>query len=143
MSTASEQAQRFAATLGNVQTAGTLPPILDLETTGGLSAGDLVTWAQVFTETLRTITGRTPMVYTYVSFWNVQMAGTQAFTRTYRVKPADALQTLAHGFDTQRDEFVNVRLKLNAEARDVSVSDWLVPGADSRLPDEAENFVLK
>ena len=82
MSTASEQAQRFAATLGNVQTAGTLPPILDLETTGGLSAGDLVTWAQIFTETLRATTGRTPVVYTYVSFWNVQMAGTQAFTRS-------------------------------------------------------------
>lgn len=80
--TASDQANYFAAVLGDVRTPATLPPILDLETTGGLSAGQLVTWAQIFTETLRSATGRTPVIYTYRSFWNVQMAGTSAFLRS-------------------------------------------------------------
>lgn len=81
MSSAVSQARYFASVIGDVRTSGTLPPILDLETTGGLSAGQLVTWAQVFTETVRELTGRTPVVYTYVSFWSSHMAGTNAFTR--------------------------------------------------------------
>lgn len=99
MSTAADQAQRFAVvlgeSLGGVQTAATLPPILDLETTGGLSSAQLVTWAQLFTETLRTATGRTPVIYTYISFWNVQMGGSRAFSQfplwlaAYRSTPPD------------------------------------------------------
>ena len=93
LSTASDQAAYFAAVLGDVRTPATLPPILDLETTGGLTPGQLVTWAQVFTETLRTATGRVPVVYTYPSFWTVQMGGSSAFLRsplwlaTYRPNP--------------------------------------------------------
>ncbi|MEO7746119.1 MAG: GH25 family lysozyme [Actinomycetota bacterium] len=82
LSTASDQATYFAAALGDVRTPATLPPILDLETTGGLTPGQLVTWAQLFTETLRTITGRVPVVYTYPSFWTVQMGGSSAFGRS-------------------------------------------------------------
>jgi GH25 family lysozyme M1 (1,4-beta-N-acetylmuramidase) len=81
MSSAVSQARHFAAVIGDVRRPGTMPPILDLETTGGLSAGQLVTWAQVFTETLRELTGRAPVVYTYVNFWSSRMAGTAAFTR--------------------------------------------------------------
>lgn len=81
MSSAVSQARHFAAVIGDVRQRGTMPPILDLETTGGLGAGSLVTWAQVFTETVRQLTGRTPVVYTYVSFWSSHMAGTNAFTR--------------------------------------------------------------
>jgi GH25 family lysozyme M1 (1,4-beta-N-acetylmuramidase) len=81
MSSAVSQARHFAAVVGDVRRPGTMPPILDLETTGGLSAGQLVTWAQVFTETMRELTGRAPVVYTYVNFWSTRMAGTAAFTR--------------------------------------------------------------
>ena len=93
LSTASDQAAYFAAVLGDVRTPATLPPILDLETTGGLTPGQLVTWAQIFTETLRTATGRVPVVYTYPSFWRVQMGDSRAFLRsplwlaTYRPTP--------------------------------------------------------
>jgi GH25 family lysozyme M1 (1,4-beta-N-acetylmuramidase) len=80
-SSAVDQARHFASVLGDVRRPGTMPPILDLETTGGLTAGQLVTWAQVFTETLRELTGRAPVVYTYVNFWSSRMAGTAAFTR--------------------------------------------------------------
>jgi GH25 family lysozyme M1 (1,4-beta-N-acetylmuramidase) len=81
MSSAASQARHFAAVIGDVRRPGTMPPILDLESTGGLSAGQLVTWTQVFTETLRELTGRAPVVYTYVNFWSSRMAGTAAFTR--------------------------------------------------------------
>jgi GH25 family lysozyme M1 (1,4-beta-N-acetylmuramidase) len=81
MSSAVTQARYFASVIGDVRRPGTMPPILDLETTGGLNAGQLVTWAQVFTETLRELTGRDPVVYTYINFWSARMAGTAAFTR--------------------------------------------------------------
>ena len=81
ISTASTQATYFAATIGNVRTIGTLPPILDLEMSGGLSSADLVTWAQLFLETVRAQTGRTPIVYSYPYFWSSTLAGTTAFGR--------------------------------------------------------------
>lgn len=81
ISTATTQAQYFAATLGNVAKVGTLPPILDLEESGGLAPGDLITWAQTFLETVRGLTGRTPIVYSYPYFWSSAMAGSTAFSR--------------------------------------------------------------
>lgn len=81
ISTAATQAQHFAATLGNVASVGTLPPILDLEESGGLAPGDLITWAQTFLETVRGLTGRTPVVYSYPYFWSSAMAGSTAFSR--------------------------------------------------------------
>lgn len=81
ISTATAQAKYFASVLGNVRTAGTLPPILDLEVTGGLGPGDLLTWTQQFLETVRTATGRTPIVYSYPYFWSSAMAATPALGR--------------------------------------------------------------
>ena len=81
ISTAADQAHYFARALGNVRTAGTLPPILDLEVTGGLGPGDLLTWTQLFLETLRAATGRTPLVYSYPYFWSSAMAATPALGR--------------------------------------------------------------
>lgn len=79
--TANNQAAYFAKLLGDVNTAATLPPVLDLETTGGLPRGDLVTWAQTFLYRMRAITGRTPMLYTYPSFWTDVLADPSAFSR--------------------------------------------------------------
>ena len=81
LSTATAQARVLVAALGDVHRAGTLPPVLDLETTGGLVPRDLVAWAQTFLETVRSLTGRTPIVYTYRYFWTSSMAGSTAFTR--------------------------------------------------------------
>lgn len=81
ISTAVTQARHFAATLGNVASVGTMPPILDLEESGGLAPGDLITWAQTFLETVRSLTGRTPVVYSYPYFWSSAMAGSTAFGR--------------------------------------------------------------
>jgi GH25 family lysozyme M1 (1,4-beta-N-acetylmuramidase) len=81
VSTAEAQASYFAKKIGNVNTPDTLPPVLDLEVTGGLPQADLVTWAQVFLYRLRSLTGRTPMLYTYPSFWTDVLADPTAFAR--------------------------------------------------------------
>ncbi|HVT20317.1 MAG TPA: GH25 family lysozyme, partial [Mycobacteriales bacterium] len=78
---AKAQADYFAHLIGDVNTPATLPPALDLEVTGGLPRADLVTWAQIFLYRLRTVTGRTPMLYTYPSFWTDVLADPSAFSR--------------------------------------------------------------
>ncbi|MGN6473103.1 MAG: glycoside hydrolase family 25 protein, partial [Mycobacteriales bacterium] len=80
-STANAQASYFANLIGDVNSAATLPPVLDLEVTGGLPRADLVTWAQIFLYRLRALTGRTPMLYTYPSFWTDVLADPGAFSR--------------------------------------------------------------
>ncbi len=79
--TARAQANFFAQTIGPVNVAGTLPPALDLEVTGGLNPGQLVTWAQDFLLEMRTLTGRTPMLYTYPSFWTNDINDPSALAR--------------------------------------------------------------
>jgi GH25 family lysozyme M1 (1,4-beta-N-acetylmuramidase) len=77
---ASAQAQAFANTIGPQQVAGTLPPILDLEESGGLSPAALVGWTHDFLTALQSATGRTPMIYTYPSFWRNAMGSSADFT---------------------------------------------------------------
>jgi GH25 family lysozyme M1 (1,4-beta-N-acetylmuramidase) len=81
MSTATQQADRFAAVVGSMRYSGTLPPILDLEENGGLSAASLITWTQTFLDEVQRKTGRTPAVYTYRFFWSESMASTSALRR--------------------------------------------------------------
>jgi lysozyme len=81
VSTATAQAKAFAGQVGTVTSAKTLPPALDLEVTGGLSSAQLVTWAQTFLLEMRTLTGRTPMLYTYPFFWADEVNDPTAFRR--------------------------------------------------------------
>jgi GH25 family lysozyme M1 (1,4-beta-N-acetylmuramidase)/5-hydroxyisourate hydrolase-like protein (transthyretin family) len=81
VSSAFAQARFFANVVGSVDTRHTLPPALDLESTGGLNRPQLVTWAQDFMLKLRSITGRTPMLYTYPSFWTGDLADPTAVAR--------------------------------------------------------------
>lgn len=80
-SSARVQAQDFAATLGDVNTAKTLPPALDLEVTGGLGRAQLINWAQDFLLDVRQLTGRTPLLYTYPNFWSSTLNDPAAFQR--------------------------------------------------------------
>jgi GH25 family lysozyme M1 (1,4-beta-N-acetylmuramidase) len=75
------QAQFFAQTIGPVTTKKTLPPALDLEVTGGLNRGQLITWAQDFLLEMRELTGRTPMIYSYPSFWANDLGDPSALAR--------------------------------------------------------------
>src|SRR4051812_11517260 len=80
--TAAAQAKYYVNRLGgSARTARTLPPALDLEMTGGLSRGALVTWAQTFLLTVRRLTSRTPMLYTYPSFWTSAIGDPVALSR--------------------------------------------------------------
>ena len=81
VSTATAQARVLVSALGPQRMAGTLPPVLDLEDNGGLAPRDLVTWTQQFLETVRSLTGRTPILYSYPYFWSSSMAGSTAFSR--------------------------------------------------------------
>ncbi|HTW21119.1 MAG TPA: GH25 family lysozyme, partial [Mycobacteriales bacterium] len=81
VASAKAQAALFAKTIGPVTTADTLPPALDLEVTGGLNRGQLVTWALDFLLDMRSLTGRTPMLYTYPSFWTNDLGDPTALAR--------------------------------------------------------------
>lgn len=74
------QARLFVSVAGTSRAAGDLPPVLDLEQSGGLTPSQLSTWTSQFLVETRRLTGRTPIVYTYPSFWRSAMAGTRAFT---------------------------------------------------------------
>ena len=77
---AAAQARYFAAVIGDQSQPLTLPPTLDLEESGGLSPAALTAWARTFLTTLQSLTGRTPIIYTYPYFWRTAMAGSTAFT---------------------------------------------------------------
>lgn len=79
LSTAASDARRFAAQIGSVKQAGYLPPVLDLEVTGGLSAANITAWARSFLSTLRAATGRVPMVYSGGWFWRGYMGNPGGF----------------------------------------------------------------
>gem|GEM_PF-2975095 len=81
ISTAVDQARHFLAVAGNVNTPGQLAPVLDLETTGGLNPTDLTAWAQAFLREVESQTGRTPILYTFRSFWTDKIANTQALAK--------------------------------------------------------------
>ncbi|MBV9872848.1 MAG: fibronectin type III domain-containing protein [Frankiaceae bacterium] len=81
VASARSQARYFARVVGPVTTKSTLPPALDLEVDGGLNPPQLVTWAQAFLLQLRKMTNRTPMLYTYPSFWTTNLADPKAFAR--------------------------------------------------------------
>jgi len=76
---ADAQARHLVAVAGTTRHAGELPLVLDLESSGGLTPAQLISWAHTFLTTVQRITGRTPMVYSYPSFWKTAMAGTRAF----------------------------------------------------------------
>ncbi|GAA1888332.1 glycoside hydrolase family 25 protein [Williamsia serinedens] len=78
---AAPQAAFFAAVTLGQNGWGDLPPVLDLERTGGLAPGALIAWTQQYLDTVSALTGRTPIIYTYPTFWRTAMANTSQFTR--------------------------------------------------------------
>jgi hypothetical protein len=65
---------------GKLGAPGDLPPVLDLEVTGGLRPADLIAWAKAFLAEAKRLTGRVPMIYTSPGFWKSSMANSTAFT---------------------------------------------------------------
>ena len=61
--------------------SGDLIPVLDFETSNGLSAAALTTWAQTWLEYVSGATGVRPIIYTTPTFWTNSMANTDWFAR--------------------------------------------------------------
>lgn len=76
---AKQQAASFASQIALVPTQ-TLPPVLDIEVDEGLSAKQLEEWIDTFMTEVKSLTGRTPMLYTYKYFWMGQMGNTTRFS---------------------------------------------------------------
>ncbi|SNQ50978.1 Lysozyme M1 (1,4-beta-N-acetylmuramidase) [Frankia canadensis] len=81
ISTAVDQARHFIAVTGLTRTAGHLAPALDLEDNGGLDPATLAAWTRAFLEEVESETGRTPILYTYRSFWTDRMADSHDFAK--------------------------------------------------------------
>lgn len=73
------QAQHYANQYNQVSDHS-LPPVLDLEVAEGKNPQQLADWTRAFMSELESLTGRTPMMYTYRYFWVEQMANTQEFS---------------------------------------------------------------
>src|SRR6476660_239633 len=73
------EANHFLAVAGSFNTAGKLPPVLDLETSGGLGVSALVSWTKTWLTTVQNATGRVPIIYTGPSFWQTSMGNSTAF----------------------------------------------------------------
>jgi GH25 family lysozyme M1 (1,4-beta-N-acetylmuramidase) len=76
---ADNQAAYFASVIGPQTGRGTLPPVLDLESTGGLSRSRLITWTSNFLKATEQLTGRVPIVYVSPAFWEDHLANSTAF----------------------------------------------------------------
>jgi GH25 family lysozyme M1 (1,4-beta-N-acetylmuramidase) len=78
---AAAQARFFVAKAGRFADKGDLPPVLDLEATGGLGPAALRSWVSTWLTTVEQLTGRTPILYFSPSFWTDHMGNSTAFTR--------------------------------------------------------------
>lgn len=73
------EAQYYAAALAT-GSQPSLPPVLDLEETGGLSVTQLQDWTRDFVDEIRKLTGRDPIMYTSPGFWQSHMGNTTEFS---------------------------------------------------------------
>ncbi len=78
--TAAAQARYFVSKVGSFKGAGTLPPVLDLEASGGLSVSALRTWTTNWLRTVEDLTGRTPIIYVSPAFWEHYLGDSAAYT---------------------------------------------------------------
>ena len=70
------QARYFVSVTGSMHGYGDLPPVLDLESTGGLPPADLARWTQGWLSEVERLTARRPIIYTGYYFWNDNVKST-------------------------------------------------------------------
>jgi GH25 family lysozyme M1 (1,4-beta-N-acetylmuramidase) len=76
LSSAVLQARYFVSVTGSMHGYGDLPPVLDLESTGGLPPADLASWTQSWLSEVERLTARRPIIYTGYYFWNDNVQST-------------------------------------------------------------------
>jgi GH25 family lysozyme M1 (1,4-beta-N-acetylmuramidase) len=69
LSTAVQDARHFVSITGTMRGPRDLPPVLDLEATGGLSGPNIIAWSKSWLHEVERLTGRRPIVYTGYYFW--------------------------------------------------------------------------
>lgn len=74
-----EQARLFVRVTGIDDGVKAFPPVLDIETDGGLSASELTEWVGEFVDEIKRLTDRETMIYTYPNFWKEKMGNTTEF----------------------------------------------------------------
>ncbi len=79
LTTAVDQARAFVAVVGSTREQGDLPPVLDLEDSGGLPPVELLAWTRTWLLTVQAMTGRVPIIYTYPYFWATSMGADPTF----------------------------------------------------------------
>ena len=72
------QANYFLNELGPIH-PGDLPPMLDLETSDGMSAATVIARAHDWLDRVQQVTGRAPLLYTYPSFWQSTLGNPGGF----------------------------------------------------------------
>ena len=75
------QAALYAAAVLGQNGPLDLPPVLDMENSGGLPPAALIDWTHRYLNTVQALTGRVPIVYTYPRFWQTAMADSNEFHR--------------------------------------------------------------
>ncbi len=66
---AAAQANLLLSKIGTLG-AGDLPPVIDVEVTGGVSGSTVVSQVKIWLDIVRKATGKTPIVYTAKYFWD-------------------------------------------------------------------------
>lgn len=78
-SDAKAQAANFLHVIKHLE-PGDLPPALDVEVDDGKSANAIISGVQQWLDAVEAALGRTPIIYTFASFWNAKLNGTAQFT---------------------------------------------------------------
>lgn len=85
VSSAVDQARYFVSRTGAMTGAADLPPVLDLEETGGLGQRDLANWARTWLGEVQRLTGKSPIVYTGYYFWRDSVGNPTDIGANYRL----------------------------------------------------------
>jgi GH25 family lysozyme M1 (1,4-beta-N-acetylmuramidase) len=81
LKTATQQAKYYVKVAGTMRTPGTLPPVLDIESDGGLTKARLGKWTQRFLDRVQEYTGRTPIIYSYGPFLDSEVGNLNNLAR--------------------------------------------------------------
>jgi GH25 family lysozyme M1 (1,4-beta-N-acetylmuramidase) len=76
---ATAEAVQFGHAIGSLDGPGNLAPVLDLEDAGSLDQRQLQIWVSTFLKKMTKLTGRMPIIYTGVSFWQESMGNSNAY----------------------------------------------------------------
>src|SRR5256885_10368302 len=76
---ATAQADLVVAALGGHYTSGDLPPVIDVEVTGGLSAKSVAAKVRTWVDRVQSKLGVAPIIYTGTYFWRDQVGGPLTF----------------------------------------------------------------